>query len=183
MRLLLFKNVLILHWTSSILGTIFFTATGFFLERVAVGHTGYQSYPLISIFLITFFDKSLPKWLAGLLAASLVTLLINSSGYSLLIIFGFSFLLIFPIIYIYRPKLLSSKRIILSLVVGGVVTILMSGSKLGAVFSYMRFFPRQIADNYAVSAGSGLKGIIEQLLGTMSSGSFSQDSRSAPQRS
>ncbi len=163
-----FKHVLVLHWTSSILGTIFFTATGFFLQRVAVGHTGYQAYPLISIFLITFLDKSLPKWLAALLVASLVTLLINSSGYSLLIIFGFSFLLIFPIIYIYRPGLLSSKRILLILAVGGIVTLLMSGSKLGAIYSYMRFFPRQMADHYSVTAASGLKGIIEQLLGTMS---------------
>jgi hypothetical protein len=163
-----FRKILDLHWTSSILGMIFFIATGFFLERVAVGHMGYQAYPLISIFLIAFFDQTLPIWLTGLIAAVLVTLLINSAGYSLLIIFGFSFLLIFPIIYIYWPGLLSTKRMFLTLVIGGFVAFLMSGSKLAAIYSYMRFFPRQIADNYAVSAGSGLKGIFEQLLGTMS---------------
>lgn len=40
-----FYRVLKLHWTSGILGTLFFTATGFFLQRVAVGHMGFQSYP------------------------------------------------------------------------------------------------------------------------------------------
>ena len=87
----LFRKVLDLHWTSSILATIFFTATGFFLERVAVGHMGYQAFPLISIFLIAFLDPALPKWMAGFIAALLVALLIHSAGYSMLIIFGFSF--------------------------------------------------------------------------------------------
>lgn len=162
-----FRKVLNLHWTSSILGTIFFTATGFFLERVAIGHLGYQAFPLISIFLIAFFDSSLPKWVEGIIAASLVALLIHSAGYSLLIIFGFSFLLIFPSISIYRPQLLSWKRILYVLAFGGVMALLMSGSKLAAIYSYMRFFPRQIADSYQTTIMKGLFGIALQLLGPM----------------
>ena len=162
-----FRKVLVLGWTSGILGTVFFTATGFYMERIAVGHLGYQAFPLVAIFLIVFFDSSLPIWVAGLVAAVLVTVLIHSGGYSLFIMMAFSLLLLFPLIYIFRPTLISWKRVLIVLAGGGVVALIMSASKLTAVYSFMRFFPRQVADTYQTTTLKGLLSIVMQLAGEM----------------
>lgn len=47
------------------------------------------------------------------------------------------------------------------------MTLLISLSKISAVYSFMRFFPRQIADTYEASILNGILAIFMQLLGTM----------------
>ncbi len=161
------KKVLNLHWTSSILGTIFFIASGFYMQRIAVGHLVYQTFPLFPLFLIALMDNSLPKWMAGLLLALVTSWLVYSAGYSMLIIFGFSLLLVFPLLYIFRPGLFSFSRLFSILAVGGAVALILSASKLAAVYSFMRYFPRLVSDSYQTTIWSGLLGIVMQLLGTM----------------
>ena len=67
-----FNRVLKLHWTSSILGMIFFSANGFIIERIAVGHLGYQTFPIIAILLVLLLDPSIPKVIAGLVFSLVV---------------------------------------------------------------------------------------------------------------
>jgi len=164
----LFKKVLNLHWTSSILGTVFFSATGFYLERMAVGHLGYQTLPLFAVILVALLDSSLPQGIAGLIFALVIALMIQQAGYLFVITFAFSLLIIFPLIYIYQPALFSWKRLSAVIALGGFVALVISASKLAAVYAYMRFFPRQIADTYQTPGiFGGLIGILFQLLGTM----------------
>jgi hypothetical protein len=47
------------------------------------------------------------------------------------------------------------------------LTVLLCGSKLSAVYSLMRFFPRYAQDNYTTNLLTGIVGMIHQLLGTM----------------
>jgi hypothetical protein len=61
----------------------------------------------------------------------------------------------------------SWKRIVGIIGVGGGVALLMSASKLAAVYAFMRFFPREMADTYLTTPLLGLFGILLQLLGTM----------------
>ncbi len=162
-----FKKVLGLHWTSSILGTLFFIATGFYLQRIAVGHYFQQAFPLLAIFFIALFDTSFPKWVAGAVVALTTAYLIYSNGNFALLIFGLSLLLTCPLIYIYRPGLFSFRRIAIVLAAGGAMALLLSASKFGAVYSFMRYFSRTIADDYHVGFFQGISGIFLQLFGTM----------------
>ena len=165
---LFFRRILRLEWTSSVLGTIFFSANGFIIQRVAVGHLlGYQLFPILTVLPVLLLDTFIPESIAGLLFALFVAMLVHQSGFFVIVIFGISLLLMVPLIYIYRPKSISFKRIILIAVIGGGIGLLLSASKLAAVFAFMRFFPRQIADNYHTGMLKGLFGILLQLLGTM----------------
>jgi hypothetical protein len=164
----LFSRVLKLHWTASILGALFFSANGFIMQRVAVGHLGYQTFPVIAILVITLLDPSIPKAIAGLILSLVVAMLVHIAGYFLIVVFGLAILIILPLVYLYKPALFSWKRILTVLSIGGIVALVLSASKLAAVYAFMRFFPRQIADHYQTSGIlAGLFGIVLQLLGTM----------------
>jgi hypothetical protein len=163
----IFKRVLKLSWEPSVLGAIFFSANGFMMQRIAVGHLGYQTFPLLAIVILLFFDTSITSSIAGLLLGLVVTILVHQAGYFLVVVFGLSILMVFPLIYILQPNMFSWKRITITLLAGGVIALLMSASKLSAVYSFMRFFPRQIADTYSVNLFTGIFGIALQLLGTM----------------
>ncbi len=61
----LFIRVLKLHWTASVLGAIFFSANGFIIQRVAVGHLGYQVFPLIPVLIFSLLDSSISWMIRG----------------------------------------------------------------------------------------------------------------------
>jgi hypothetical protein len=135
---------------------------------MAVGHLGYQTFPLLAILLVVLLDSSLPRGIAGLIFALVVAIIIQQAGYFLIIVFGLAFLIIFPLLYIYRPEVVSWKRITSVIALGGIVAVALSVSKVAAVYAYMRFFPRFIADTFQpVGIPRGLFGIVLQLLGTM----------------
>lgn len=164
----LISRVLKLHWTASILGAVFFSANGFIMQRVAVGHLGYQIFPVIAILMVALLDSSLSRRFAGILFALVVTMMIHQAGYFLLVVFGLSLLITIPIIYIYKPNSFSWKRLFLVALFGGGLALVMSASKLAAVFAFMRLFPRQVADYYpTTSILKEIFGIALQLFGTM----------------
>jgi hypothetical protein len=162
-----FSRILKLHWTSSLLGAIFFSANGFILERTAVGHLGYQTFPILAIFIISLLSTSVPRPFNVLIFALATALVTQQAGYFVLIIFGLSLLITIPLIYIFQPDLFSWKRFFAVLIMGALIALLISASKLAAVYAFMRFFPRQISDSYPTNPIFGLFGIILQLLGTM----------------
>ena len=160
------NHTLKLNWTSSILGALFFSANGFVITRIATGQLGYSSFALLAFLLFILFDKSLPIKIAVTLFGLLLAMYIYSAGYFIIIIFGLSILMLIPLFFLYRPDLLQWKRLFFIIAVGGVLGIIISASKLAATFSFMRYFPRLMADNYPTSFLSGFLGIILQLLGT-----------------
>jgi hypothetical protein len=161
-----FQRILKLNWTASILGAIFFSANGFVVTRIATGQLGYFSFTLLAFFLIILLDKSLSVNIAVALFGLLFATYIYSGGYFIIIIFGLSTLMLLPLFFLYKPDLFHWKRIFTTIGGGGVVGFVISASKLVATFSFMRYFPRLIADNYPVSFFVGLVGIALQLLGT-----------------
>lgn len=162
-----FKNVLKLLPHASILGAIFFSVNGFMMQRIAVGHLGYQPFPMLAIILLALFDTALPAGVAGLLLGAVIALLVHQSGYFLVVVFGLSGLMMIPLIHLIQPGRISWKRFVITLVLGCVIGLLLSASKLSAVYSFMRFFPRLSEDIYSVNFIRGIFGIILQLLGTM----------------
>ena len=161
-----FQRILKLNWTASILGAFFFSANGFVITRMATGQLGYFSFTLLALFLIVLFDEKLSTKISVMLFGLLVASYIHSAGYFIIIIFGLSILMLLPMLFLYKPELFQWKRLFAIVLVGGIVGLIISLSKLAASFSFMSQFPRLIADNYPVSFFIGFLGIILQLLGT-----------------
>lgn len=53
-----FKRVLRLGWTSSLLGTVFFSLNGFIAQRIANAQVGFLNFDLLPLFLILLCDSS-----------------------------------------------------------------------------------------------------------------------------
>lgn len=166
----LLRRIFKLHWTASLLGMVFLSANGFMMQRLAVGHMGYQLYPLIAILLVAVADASLPILIAAILFALVIALLVQGAGFMLILIFGLSLLMVVCLANIYRPGLIPWKRAIAVMLVGSGLALVISISKLSAVYAFMRFFPRLMADHYQTTTLEGLLGILMQLLGTMNMG-------------
>ena len=163
-----FRRTLGLNWAASLLGAFFFSANGFVITRFATGQLGYFSFPLLPLFLLLLLDTKLPARSSLVLFGILFATYIYSAGYFIIIIFGLSILMLLPMLFLFKSDLFQWKRLLTIAVLGGGIGILISSSKLAASFALMRYFPRLIADNYPVSAFSGLLGMMLQLLGTPS---------------
>jgi len=162
-----FHRVLKLHWTAAILGALFFSANGFIIARMITGQLGYLSFALLAVFLILLLDDSLPVKISAPLLGLIVAMFVHFAGYFILIIFGLSFLIVLPPLFIYKPDLFHWKRIFAAISIGGVLGIIISLSKLTATSSFMRFFPRFVADDYTSPVYLGVFGILLELMGTM----------------
>ena len=149
---------------ASALGASFILANGFFIEHAIVGHVGFQHFPLLGAILFLAFTRRLPALPAGILMGLLIALIVNQAGFINLIIFGFSLLIILPLVYLLRPDLFG-KKMFAALLAGGVLAVLFSLSKVSAVMAFMRSFPRFIEDDYGVTYLEGLLGMIRQLTG------------------
>ena len=161
-----FNHTLKLNWTASILGAMFFSANGFVITRTAAGQLGYSPFALLAVLLIILFEENLPVKIAAALFGLLLAMYIHFAGYFIIIIFGLSLLMLLPLFFLYKPGLVQWKRLFSIIAVGGVLGVIISAAKLAATFSFMRYFPRLMADNYPSSFFVGLLGIILQLLGT-----------------
>jgi hypothetical protein len=160
------KKLLGLGSFASILGAVFFIANGFYFEHAAVGHVTYQAFTLFPAIMIIVVHPRLPTWLGGLLLSFIAAILLYSGVHdiSFFILTG---LIFFPLLYLIKPSLLDGKRVLSITIWGGILTLVLCGSKLWAVFSFMRFFPRLAQDTYTTNMWTGFVGIVHQLMGTM----------------
>ncbi len=160
------KKIIGLGSFAGILGAVFFVANGFFFEHMAAGHVTFQPFPLFAVIVVILFHPNLPLWLARVLFSLVITIIIYT-GIHTIPFFLLSSALLFPILYLIRPSLINWKRVSSITVWGGILSILVCGSRISAVVSFMHFFPRLAQDNYTTNLLTGTVGIIRQLLGTM----------------
>ncbi len=165
------KQLVGLHPFASILGAVFFIANGFYFNHMAVGHVTYQAFTLFPVIMLILVHPRLPGWLGGLLLSFVAAILLYSGVHDITF-FIFTGLIFFPLLYLIKPSLLNGKRLLAIAIWGGILTILLCGSKLWAVYSFMRFFPRLAQDNYTTNLWTGMVGMVHQLLGTMTLAPF-----------
>ena len=164
---LFLKNIFEMRPLSAILGADFFLINGFMIERVVLGHVNLLTFPLIIIPIYAILHPRLPSWIGGVLISLTGAALVYSGGVYIAIIGLFSTLIIIPLMYFIRPQLISWRKILPVLIWGGILTVLLCGSKLNATMQYMRFFSREVSDHYPTNWLTGLGGMILQLFGTM----------------
>jgi hypothetical protein len=164
---LLLRDVLELKPFSAILGASFFVANGFFIERLVVGHADKITFPLIVIPIFALFYRKIPSWLAGILISITGAILLNSGGVYIGFMCFFTAIVTIPIFYFLKPALFDLKKMISVVIWGGILTILLCGSKFYAITTFMQTFPRDVQDHYFVSLNSSIVGAAFQLIGVM----------------
>ncbi len=158
---------LLLRWQAGVLGGLFFSVNGFFFQHVAAGHLGFQTFPLLAVIIVALFAASLPEIISAIIIALVVAGMVHEAGFYILVISLLSLLITIPAVYLHYPNIFKFKRFFRVATYGLIFSISLSASKLFAVYSWMRFFPRTMYDQYDVSLLRGIVGLIYQLLGTM----------------
>jgi hypothetical protein len=103
----------------------------------------------------------------------IITILVYS-GLHNISFFPLITILFLPLLYLIKPALLNWKKMLSITLLGGVLAIMLCGSKIYAVYSFMQIFPRLEQDNYTTNLWTGLVSMIRQLLGTMTLAPFYQ---------
>jgi hypothetical protein len=155
------------RWEAGVLGALFFTVNGFYLEHMVVGHLGYQAFPLLPVIALALFSNSLPVIISAIMIAFIFAIAIHEAGFYLFVIFLLSLAVALPTIYLLNEKLFTSKRLLFITLLSPLFFFLLSGSKIFAVYSFMRFFPRTISDIYPITMPQGLLAMIRQYVGVM----------------
>jgi hypothetical protein len=156
-----------LDWKSSTLGAMFFLGNGFYIEHMIVGQLGYQLFPLGALLLYFLFNRENKPLINSMIIALVAAMIVYQAGFYLIIILSLSLGVALPIIYLYRPALIDSRRIVLTTLLSIFLCILLTSAKLHAVFALMSHFPRQIFDSYNVGIIQAVFGLIAQLFGVM----------------
>lgn len=164
---LFLRRALRFGWMPAALGAVLFSANGFYLQHLANGHFNFQAFPLLPLFLVALFDRqiSLPRAVA-LIALALGVLVYSASFYPAVFI-ALSLLMTLPLTVMLRPTLPDWTRVWKAGLWGGLLGLGLSLSKLYAVASFMRFFPREVSPALDVSLSLAVRGLWLQLVGVM----------------
>jgi hypothetical protein len=164
------KDVLHLDWRASLLGSLFFIVTGFYIGHMISGAFGFMAFPLLAGILLLLFKQGWSDWLAGIVLALLIVSLVYQAGFYLLVIFGLSCGITLPLLYLIDSNLFSFSSFFRRVSIAGLLSMLISASKLYAVYTFMRFFPREIPIPYSAQYTDSILPaalfFIAQLLGT-----------------
>lgn len=164
---LFFRRALRFGWMPAALGAVLFSANGFYLQHLASGHFNFQAFPVLPLFLVALLDRqvSLPRAVA-LIAIGGGLLIYSASTYPAVFI-ALSLLITLPLVWLIRPEVFDWPRLGKIAVLGGLLALGLVLSKLYAVASFMRFFPRDMPDVYDVHWKLALVGLFLQLFGVM----------------
>lgn len=151
----------------SALGAMFILANGFVIEHAIVGHVGFHPFPLFGLILYLIFSKKISTINSAILIGIIAAILVNQSGFYIIFIFSLSTMMFFPLIYLISPHLFKEKQVAKTAIIGVVFAILLSASKLTAVLSFMRYFPREVSEIHTNSYIQSIGGMFAQLAGGM----------------
>lgn len=161
----LLKKICGINQYASVIGGSFILANGFYVEHAIVGHAGFQQFPLLGLILYVMFSKHMNSIPMGILIGITGALIVHQSGFYIIVIFLLSLTIMIPLISLLTPHVFDWKRLIRTSLIGASFALLLSISKLWAIFSFMRHFPREISDNYGKTYFQGLIGLALQVAG------------------
>jgi hypothetical protein len=154
-------------WMPTTLGAVLFSANGFYLQHLANGHFNFQAFPVLPLFLVALFDKrlSIPR-AAALLALGGGLLIYSASTYPTVFI-ALSLLITLPLVWLIRAEMFDWPRLGKLIILGGLLALGLTLSKLYAVASFMRFFPREMQATFDIPLKLAPIGLFLQLFGVM----------------
>ena len=154
------------------LSALFFIANGFYIQHMAVGHVGFQTFMLLPLLFLFILDSRLPLVASVILMGLSASLVLHSAGFYMIVYFILSINILLPFIYLISVPVEPITNVIKRLTLGIIIFLGVSLSKLYAVTSLMRLFPRVVMDSYPVNWLMGLCGMLFQYIGVMLSAPF-----------
>lgn len=164
---LLSKKRLGLTTEASLTVALFFTLNGFTLQHLGIGHLTFMGYLLLPLVILGLTAPT-NLWWNSLLVGWVMAVLLYGGGFYAIVYIIFACLLFLPLAGLFFPGAVQPKFYVRNATIGGIIALALSASKLYAVLSFLRSFPRAIADEYNASFIQGLLAIPLQLLGSMS---------------
>ena len=162
------KKQLEFHPAAALIGALVFSTSGYFIEHSVAGHLAHMGFTLLPCFLVFFFERRLSALARGSLLSLLSAVLVYSGGFYPAVFLALSILVCLPLIYLIKPQLFAWRQLGLTLMIGVLLIAGLTASKIWAVDSFMRFFPRISSDHFNVPIRTALTGLFLQLAGTMS---------------
>jgi hypothetical protein len=150
---------------AAMLGALFFIANGFSIERVIVGHLGFQLFPLMILMLWTITGRTWPVAARGALLGLLIALTLYHGGGILLVIEAMSIALCLPLLLLFRADLLEGARPWRAAAIGVVFGAAIGAPKIATAMMLMRHFPRSFLTPSHPNVIHGLSGLLSQLAG------------------
>jgi hypothetical protein len=144
------RDVIKLRWNWAHVFALIIIAHGFYLMHMMAGHAIYYTMPLIGLLLWLLLERTRDTWkslIAKSAAFGFITANIIHSGGFMVGVFGAAAFAIFLALeLILNRKTIRDRSRVLGLRIIGctLAALLMNGGKLYAIFSLMRFFPRNL---------------------------------------
>jgi hypothetical protein len=161
------RRSLDLHWAAGTFGAALFSANGFYLEHISNGHLNFQAFPLLPVFLALLLSRRIPvPAAAALIGLASAVVIYSASTYPAVFIL-LALLICLPLAWLIRPSAFQWRRIFQIALLGGLLALAVNLSKLYAVNSFMRFFPRDMPDRYNIPLQTAPFGLLLQLVGVM----------------
>lgn len=164
---LLFRRVLGCQWTSSLVGALLLLANGFFIHHLTVGHLTWLAYPFWPVLLALGLRRTSSVLPESIALSLLLALCVYGGAFYLLVIFAFSLLVFVPLLHLCSPSPIAWRTVGWRTLWALGLALCLTASKLYAVFSLMRQFPRDLTMTMETTWPRGLAGILVQLLGTV----------------
>jgi hypothetical protein len=162
------RRILGFEHLPALLGAAFFSINGYLLEHMAIGHVGHAGFALLPLLLLLLLDPDLPPLLAGVLISILSAALVYSGGFYPAVFMLLSISICLPLVYLIRPAAFQWKRLGQAAGWGLGLAVSINISKIWAVLSFMRMFPRELSgEPYDVPLRTALSGLLMQLFGSM----------------
>lgn len=136
------REFLDFNWQVSILGSILFLSTGFYFQHLAVGHLTFILFPILSMIFYYIFSRKSNVWVKGSVVGLMFAVILFSGGIHLLIIFFFSFLIMFPLLSLFYKKQIDNLSVLVTVIIGFLIALIVSSGKLYAIYNFMKLFPR-----------------------------------------
>jgi len=164
------KDILRLPLSWSHVLALVIISNGFYFLHMLIGHVVYYTVPLIGWGLWLLFDRRLDTVKSLLLRAGAFSLLIAamlySGGFFMAVLLMGTVLVALPIELLLSQNLRQRSELLgKRLLVMGIFVVLLNLSKLIAVFSFMRFFPRQFPFERFPEGASTIGLILKSLWG------------------
>ncbi len=161
------RRIMALPWSASLLAACLYTINGFYIQHNGIGHANIFPFPLGPLLLFFMLNPS-KGWIwnsaaIGITAAAIV----YAAGFYPIFFILLSLLACLPFVYLVTQAGFSLTELFKRISFGSLIALGLSASKLYAIYSYMRFFPREVETSPLVSVSVGLRGLFYQLLGSM----------------
>ena len=159
---------LALSGAAATFGACAFIGNGFWIEHLVVGHVGFQLFPLVAVMLWALCDVKSGAIRNGCVVALTVAAILYHAGIHVIILGAFTLALALPVAMLVRADSIAVGRVVATSAIALPIVAAIGGSKVHAVLSFMRQFPREIDETFAVGLGQALAGLATQFAGVMS---------------